>query len=87
MKKILREKKNLISKLDPTKKEIAEVEKDEIFLVETAHHLFLYKEKLCENDLLYDLPKKIMNPLTGPIKVKNTNPWRCCCNKNIRYCL
>lgn len=74
MKKILRKKRNLISKFDPAKKEIAEVEKGEIFFVETAHHLFLYKEKLCERDLLYDVPKKIINPLTGPIKVKNTNP-------------
>lgn len=76
MKTIRREKKNLITKLDPERTAIAEVEEGEVFVVETAHHLYLWKEKLAPSDadLLHTVSDDIANPLTGPIRVKGTEP-------------
>ena len=45
MKIIRREKENLITKLDPERSPIAEVEEGEVFVVETAHHLYLWKKE------------------------------------------
>jgi acetamidase/formamidase len=76
MKTIRREKENLITKLDPERTAIAEVEEGEVFVVETAHHLYLWKEKLAPSDadLLHTVSDDIANPLTGPIRVKGTEP-------------
>jgi len=67
--KIPRTKGNLISRLDPDTKPIAEVGVGDVLVIETAHHLFLYKERVEETDLLDKIPKEIMNPVSGPIKV------------------
>lgn len=73
---ISKEKKNLISKLDPDRPPIARVEEGEIFVVETGHHLYLWKEKLtsADADLVETVPGDINNPMTGPIEVEGTEP-------------
>jgi amidase len=73
---INRDRKNLVSTLDPEIGPVARVEEGEIFVVETAHHLYLWKEKLApaDADLIETVPGDIANPMTGPIAVEGTEP-------------
>jgi len=72
MKIIRREDSNLISKLDPKTPPIARVKEGEVFMVETAHHLYLWKKELTPEDApsLHSATDDIANPLTGPIYVE-----------------
>jgi amidase len=73
---IRREDGNLISKLDPKTPPIATVKESEIFVAETAHHLYLWKKELKAEDArsLHSATDDIANPLTGPIRVQGAEP-------------
>ena len=74
MQKIVRSRSNLTTKLNPKLPAIAEVVVGETFAVETAHHLYTYKEKLTPEDVFDSAPWDILNPLTGPIRVCDAEP-------------
>ena len=73
---IRREDGNLISKLDPKTPPVATVKQGEIIVVETAHHLYLWKKELTPEDAfsLHTATDDIANPLTGPIRVEGAEP-------------
>ncbi len=53
---------------------MAEVSQGETFVVETAHHLYMAKERLTEAVVFPTAPRDILNPLTGPIQVRGAEP-------------
>lgn len=73
---IRRKDGNLISKLDPMAPPIATVKESEVFVVETAHHLYLWKKELKPEDAssLDSATDDIANPLTGPIRIEGAEP-------------